>query len=124
MIPELTEESFIGAVTTFAEWIGEKTQQEWTITLPPKGYTHDQRMADLRDAGALDDNAIERAIWHGRREREARVPIPPWLIPGTEEWNKQVNRCGFSEMKERRQIALEQQKQAKSKLNNTSLKVR
>jgi len=32
--------------------------------------------------------------------------LPPWLIPGTYDWNKQVERNGLAEMMERRQQAL------------------
>lgn len=50
----------------------------------------------------------ERATWEHMREVRARASLPRWLIPGTDEWNKQVERNGRAEMEERRSKAIEQ----------------
>ncbi len=117
------EETAIESPRTFASYdeflsvvdhIGMKVFGEGcTITLLPKGYTHDQRIADLRDAGAFTDEGEqewERAMWRKIREARARAGIPRWLIPGTEDWNEQVARSGLKDMRERRRAWFDQQK--------------
>ncbi len=43
-------------------------------------------------------------------QKSTKARLPHWLVPGTWEWNKQIERCGLTEMMERRNIGLEQLK--------------
>ena len=52
----------------------------------------------------VDDN--EKASSTRRQHRQQKVSLPPWLIPGTKDWDKLVARVGLPEANERRQSAL------------------
>jgi hypothetical protein len=41
-----------------------------------------------------------------RQRRQQKIEIPKWLIPGTPDWDKLVDRVGLKEANERRQAAL------------------
>jgi hypothetical protein len=50
--------------------------------------------------------------WSTIHRRLAIPSIPSWLTPGDDDWSKLIERVGIKEAKERRRIAIKQQREA------------
>lgn len=54
------------------------------------------------------ERAYERATWQRIRAARAYVSMPRWLVENTDEWKKEVARCGLTELRARRNAALQE----------------
>lgn len=69
-------------------------------------YTSDMRIAELLE----QERAYERATWQRIRAARAYVSMPRWLVPDTDEWKEEAARCGLTELRARRNAALQERR--------------